>query len=221
MLTPNSTTGCPNLEKVLLKVLDRVKDPVRNQTLLSLWRETNKKIGGLGAGSDYVAFQDMAGTSSLDLGFDGPAYPYHSCHDNFEWMTKFGDPGFQYHTALAEVWALLILEMADSPILPLDIETYAHHIHDYVGNLDKYVKTKGHKEHTLDLKSLHAATDFLSEAASEFHGWDEAWREIVYAQNGFESNVMAIKRVSHNTRLANFDTDLLDIDGGVSVSTLP
>lgn len=209
-------SGCPNFGKVLDNVLDRVSDPVRNQTLQSIWRETSNKIRGLGAGSDYVAFQNMAGTSSLDIGFQGPAFPYHSCYDNYEWITKFGDPGFQYHKALAEVLALLILELSDSPILPLDNELYATHIRGYIEDLEKYVKEKGKKKHTLDLRPLQAASTILSQAANQFHAWDEAWSEVVIEQGGFESNVMAIQRISHNGRLAGFDSSLLDIDGGVS-----
>lgn len=210
--------GCPSFEPALVKVLGRVGDPARNKTLYSVWKETNNRIRGLGAGSDYVAFQDMAGTSSLDLSFAGPAFPYHSCYDNFDWMTKFGDPGFQHHKALTEVLALLILELADSPILPLDNEIYATHIRGYVEVLDQYVGLRGQKKHTLDLKPLQNAANVLYQAANQFHGWEKAWREVVIGQGGFESNAMAIKRISHNTRLADFDTDLLDIDGGVSCS---
>ena len=204
-------SGCPNFEKVLLSVLDRVSDPVRNKTLLSVWKESNARIQSLGAG-DGVAFQHMAGTSSLDIGFDGPPFPYHSCYDNFEWMIKFGDPEFEHHTALAQVLALLILELADSPMLPLDNKIYAHRVQSYIKDLENYSKNK----HPLNLKPLYAAADVFSVAADEFHAWYEAWSEIVYAENGFESNVMAIERMSHNTRLANFDTNLLDVDGGVS-----
>ena len=212
--------GCPSFEPALVKVLGRVGDPARNKTLYSVWKETNNRIRGLGAGSDYVAFQDMAGTSSLDLSFNGPAYPYHSCYDNFEWMTNFGDPGFQHHKALTEVLALLILELADSPILPLNNEIYATYIRGYVEELDHYVRAKGKEKHTLDLKPLQNAANVLHQAANQFHGWEKAWREVVIGQGGFESNAMAIKRISHNTRLADFDTELLDIDGGVSYSML-
>ena len=203
-----------------MKVLGRVGDPARNKTLYSVWKETNNRIGGLGAGSDYVAFQDMAGTSSLDLSFTGPAFPYHSCYDNFEWMTKFGDPGFQHHKALTEVLVLLILDLADSPILPLDNEIYATNIRGYVEELDRYVGAKGNMKHTLDLKPLKNAANILYQAANQFHRWEKAWREVVISQGGFESNAMAIKRISHNTRLADFDTDLLDIDGGVSCCSI-
>lgn len=64
----------PVFGQALLRVLDRTSDPVRNQTLRSIWDEENSKIEGLGVGSDYVAFQDIAGTSSIDLGFGGPPY---------------------------------------------------------------------------------------------------------------------------------------------------
>ena len=208
--------GCPSFQKVLAKVLGRVDDPVRNKSLHSIWQEEKNQIGGLGAGSDFVAFQDMAGTSSLDLSFDGLPYPYHSCYDNFEWMARYGDPDFKYHTALAQVWALLILEMADSPILPLDTEHYASRVKEYVNDLDKYIKYKGNKKQSLQLQPLHQAADTFSRAANQFHAWDKAWEDVVYGQGGFESSVMAINRISHNTRLASFDTDLLDVDGGVS-----
>ena len=210
-------SGCPSFETILLNVLDRVDDPVKNQSLRSLWDEKKRHLGGLGAGSDHVAFQDMAGTSSIDMTFAGPPFPYHSCYDNFEWMSQFGDPGFQYHKTLAQVWALLILQMADAPLIPFDYEAYARYAKGYVADLEKYVSSKGEKTQRLDFKPLHDAVDLFANNAGEFHHWDKAWRDIVYSQGGFESNVMALKRVSHNTRMVDFETNLLDIDGGVSV----
>lgn len=213
-------SGCPSFEGVLLNILERVDDPIKNRTLRAMWEEKSRTLGGLGAGSDHVAFQDMAGTSSIDMGFTGAPFPYHSCYDNFEWMDKFGDPGFQYHKIMARVWALLILEMADAPLLPFDYEAYGRYVKGYVTDLEQYSASKGGKEHILEFKPLREAADLLATNAREFHHWDKAWRDIVYGQGGFESNVMAIKRVSHNTRMANFETNLLDVDGGVS-SLLP
>jgi len=220
--TQFEAAACPIFERALLRVLDRVTDPIKNQTLRSIWDEKSTKLQGLGADSDYVAFQDMAGTSSIDFGFRGPPFPYHSCYDNFEWMKKFGDPGFQYHTLTAQIWALLILEMADTPVLPFDMETYAASVMGYVVDLEKYVEAKSapitssNPDPPLDLQPLHDAADSFVENAAEFHTWDRIWSETVYGGGGFESNVMAIKRMSHNTRMANFETHLLDVDGGVS-----
>ena len=220
--TDFEAAGCPVFEPALLRVLGRVTDPIKDRTLRSIWEEGASKLGGLGAGSDYVAFQDMAGVSSLDFGFQGPAYPYHSCYDNFEWMTKFGDPGFRYHTLMAQIWALLILEMADTPVLPFDMEAYAKAVKGYVDDLEKYVMTKDTPS-PLDLSSLHDAADTFITNAAEFHTWDRTWSEAVNDADGLEGTVTAIKRMSHNTRMANFDTHLLDlsVDGGVCLSYSP
>ena len=215
--------ACPLFEQALLRVLDRTSDPVQNRTLRSLWDEKKSTLQGLGAGSDYVAFQDMAGVSSIDIGFRGAPYPYHSCYDNFEWMRTYGDPGFEYHKTIAQVWALLILEMADRPVLPLDFEVYSRAVKNYIAELEAYADSKGapwkglEADALFDLTLLHAAADEFVENAKEFHDWDRAWAAEVYGNGGFESNVVAIKRISHNTRMANFETNLLDVDGGVSV----
>lgn len=205
----------PLFEKALLQVLDRTTDPVANKTLRSIWNEKKSKLQGLGAGSDYVAFQDMAGTSSIDIAFGGPPYLQHSCYDNFEWMRKYGDTDFQYHKTLAEIWALLILEMADTRILPFDLNAYARALRGYTEDLETYARTKGAMKHKFVLKPLYQSVAELAKNAHDFHEWDPAWAEAFYAQREVESNVMAIKRMSHNTRMANFETNLLDVDGGV------
>ncbi|KAI9871808.1 MAG: hypothetical protein M1830_002429 [Pleopsidium flavum] len=123
---------------------------------------------------------------------------------------------------MAQIWALLILEMADTPVLPFDMEAYAASVKEYVVDLEEYVGTKtapvkrSNEDSPLNLSPLHEAADSFIENAAEFHTWDRIWSEVVYGGGGFESNVMAIKRMSHNTRMANFETHLLDVDGGVS-----
>ena len=64
-------SASPVLQTAMLRVMESVADPVNNKTLRALWAEKGSALQGLGAGSDYVAFQDMAGTSSLDMGFSG------------------------------------------------------------------------------------------------------------------------------------------------------
>ncbi|KAG4217166.1 hypothetical protein PC116_g34353, partial [Phytophthora cactorum] len=125
----------PMFRKVIYKVIDRVFDPILNATLRTLWDERNGELEGLGAGSDYVAFQDIAGTSSIDIRFGGAAHPYHSSYDNFAWMDRVGDQGFIYHNLLSQVLGLLILELSDKPILPFDMGNYALALGRYLGNL--------------------------------------------------------------------------------------
>ncbi|KAI9737015.1 MAG: hypothetical protein M1834_000604 [Cirrosporium novae-zelandiae] len=214
-----TAAGSPLFQKPLLHVLDRVSDPLSNQTLRTIWDHEGKKLEGLGAGSDYVAFQDLAGTSSIDLTFDGPKFPYHSCYENFDWMTQFGDPGFLYHKAMGQIIALLILELSDRPILPYDMVAYSDAILGYVNDISSYAShriskaEKDGRKPTLDLSRLFDAAKGFQKNSREFHDWDNTWETMVYG-SGFENNVMAIKRMSHNSRMANFETHLLDLEDG-------
>ena len=227
--------GAPSLRRSLVHALDRVVDPSDNGTLKQLWQKAGSKLEGLGAGSDYVAFQDMAGTSSIDFGFEGPeyGYPYHSCYETFEWMQKFGDPDFSYHTALAQVWALLILDLADTPIVPLDLIEYTSSIKTYIKRLqadveDAIAAARGLSElspevfardtHGLDLAPLREAANKAARQAEKFHHFEEIWSSNVLGSGGIESMNFAFQRLKYNERISHFDSDLLDLpetdDGG-------
>lgn len=210
-------SASPIFQKALLRVLGRTSDPMRNQTLLELWNNSGSRLEGLGAGSDYVAFQDIAGTSSIDIGFDGPPNPYHSVYDNFEWMDKVGDPGFQYHAVLAQVWALLILEMADELVVPFDMKAYSAAITKGAIDLQNWVEDKGVNQEgnvQWNFEPLREAVLQFDRDAAAFSKWELDWETIVYGSGGFETSVLAAHRLSHNTRMANFETHLLDLEKG-------
>lgn len=210
-------SASPVFGESLRRVLDRVVNPARNATLGTLWAQNKSKLEGLGAGSDYVAFQDIAGTSSIDFGFKGDRFPYHSVYDNFEWMDRFGDPGFQYHTMLGQVWGLLILEMCDRPNLPFDMPAYADSIVQYVEDLDAWASSKGANgagKPRWDIGPLRAAASKMVGDADVFEKWEQDWETMVMNSGGFESAVMGKHRLSHNDRAANFDTLLLDLEKG-------
>lgn len=205
----------PLFSAPLRHVLSRVEDPIANVTLQRLWDEQNQELEGLGAGSDYVAFQDLAGTSSIDFGFGDDAnehgFPYHSCHETFEWMQKFGDPGFKYHKTLAQIWALLILEISDRPIIPFDMNNYAAAVKQYIDTLESDVASTSGK---LNTTTLREAGDVFAREADRFHQFDEFWsQQVLAASGGYESTAFAIQRIEHNERASRFETDLLDIVG--------
>lgn len=211
--------GSPIFEKALVRILDRVWDPSGAGSIGGAWNNSNRSLAGLGAGSDYVAFQDIVGTSSIDMFFKGEGFPYHSCYDNFEWMAKFGDPEFFYHKAIGEIWALLLFELADKPIIPFDLNGYATALNKYINDLEIYVqaKTAGPQKRdgpSLDLGPLRNAASTLTEQAQAFHAFDPTWRDFFFGSGGFESGSLAQQRVEHNERLAHFETDLLDLAEG-------
>jgi len=83
------------------------------------------RLDPLGSGSDYTAFLDHLGVPSLDFGFEGRYGVYHSVFDNFQWMSRYGDPEFLYHTAAARLFGLMAMRLASAEVVPLRFSSYA------------------------------------------------------------------------------------------------
>ncbi|TPX17809.1 uncharacterized protein E0L32_002910 [Thyridium curvatum] len=221
-------SGSPVFQKLLLSILKRVGDPHVNQTLRELWDAGGRRIEGLAADSDYVAFQDMAGTSSLDLRFEGPeppgsgggSYPAHSAYDGFDWVDRVGDPGFVYHAMLAQVLSLLVLELADRPVLPFDMAAYANALQKWTADLAGFLDGKVHPgpaDPPFDLSRLSAAANAVTDAVREFQEWEGTWEARVLQANGWEPMGLGGQRLEYNDRMSRFEADLLDVDvnGGI------
>lgn len=223
--------GSPVFRRMLLRALDRVADLNFNTTLRELWDRRGGRLDALGASSDYVAFQDIAGTSSLDLSFqpaDGrPGYPYHSSYDNFDWMDRVGDPGFAYHGMVAQVVALLVLELADRPVLPFDMPAYADALARWVAELEQWTGQRGRegiKEGETAFEGygkLKTAVETVAAAVREFVQWEVRWETTVLANNHWEGLGLGRERAEYNKRMGMFETNLLDLEvgGGVSILT--
>lgn len=210
--------GSPMFQHAWLHVLDRLSDPRENKTLKELWETKDSKMGNLNAGSDHVAFQSIAGTSSIDFGFtsdhkEGHASNpmAHSCYETLTWMKKYIDPDFQYHSLLAQIWVLLILELAQEPIMPLKIDDYARSLQEEGQNLLDWTESVGNG---YDIEIFQPLVDSLSmfkKKADDFHKWEAYWYNQVYATGGFETQTVTMQRVAHNGKIAKFESDLLDL----------
>lgn len=243
-------SGSPVFTSAWQRALKRVIDPSTNKTLEHAWLASHSSIGNLGAGSDYVAFQDFAGTSSFDFGFQSEEEHrdmLHSCFETFEWVERFVDPKFELHAALAQVWVLLILELAQEPILPFNMRDYALMLQREAEELKEWARTKstssapltslnhekemGKKGKFSDriFEPLFAEIKTFVDHAAEFHEWEEIWYNQVYGAGGFEGPALMMQRASHNAKMADFDTALLDLprgkedvgDHGVSFAYIP
>ncbi len=86
----------------------------------------------LGSGSDYTVFLNFLGIPVVDFGFTGPYGVYHSIYDDHLWVARFGDPGFSFQTAVARIWGVIALRLANADIVPLDAVAYASALREYV-----------------------------------------------------------------------------------------
>ena len=101
-----------------------------------------------------------SGIASLDLGFCGEGDGggiYHSLYDSWDHYNRFGDPGFKYGVALAQVAGHMVLRIADADVLPMRFGDFADTLDRYVGELHKLVDaTKKDTEAQHKLLAMHA-----------------------------------------------------------------
>lgn len=217
--TTFTASASPLLQTALMNVLERVEDPRTNETLRSLWGDN--PLPGLGAGGDYVAWQDHAGVSSIDMRFSGDGFPRHSCYDNYKWMVTRGDPDFSYHKAMAQVLVLLILEVADTPQLPFNMTNYALALETYAGELQGFIHKKiedlASGNAHVDLKNLTEAIEAAKVRLAEFDNRHEPWMDQVGTVMGGLDSYGTVHRNSRNARMSNFEEHLLDLEPGGGV----
>jgi N-acetylated-alpha-linked acidic dipeptidase len=154
--------GTQDLEGVVSAVARDINDPEKN---ISIWerahlrgimrakdaeergqirKRATLRVEALGDGSDYTAFQDHAGISSLDIGFGGEdeGTQYHSIYDDFYWYTHFADTDFAYGRVLAQTAGTTMMRIADADLLPYDYAPQAEAIAKYETDLEKLLKDK-------------------------------------------------------------------------------
>ncbi|KAG9256064.1 uncharacterized protein F5Z01DRAFT_650938 [Emericellopsis atlantica] len=136
----------PTLHGLLRASVHKVQSPNQTtpgQTVGDLW---SGDLPPLGSGSDFTAFQDYAGVPCMALTFTSgeadPVYHYHSNYDSFHWMEQFGDKGFAYHKAMAQLIGVIVANLVDSVVLQFGAANYADALDEY---LDK-VEAKLHDE---------------------------------------------------------------------------
>jgi N-acetylated-alpha-linked acidic dipeptidase len=152
--------GSHTLEKFVNEVAREVTDPQKRITVWERLRarrifegsaderkeareRADLRISALGSGSDYTPFLQHLGVASLNVGFGGEdgGGSYHSVYDSFDHYTRFGDPGFDYGVALAQVAGRVVLRFAEADTLPLDFGNFTDTVARYVQEVTRLAET--------------------------------------------------------------------------------
>ncbi|KAK6232367.1 hypothetical protein SCA6_002440 [Theobroma cacao] len=196
----------PQLDDLIFEVTKKVKDPDSDvATIYDKWTTMNRisNIDRLsGVDSDFAPFLHHAGVSSVDI-YYGRDFPvYHTAFDSFNWMINFADPFFWRHVAVAGVWGLLGLHLADDPVLPLNYLSYAKQLQEHKDVLSSFV------DGSMSLTPLDASIQELASAAKRAN--DEAKRLM---EQGFTDDLLVLKVRALNDRLMLAERGFLDTDG--------
>ncbi|XP_078516907.1 aminopeptidase NAALADL1 [Lissotriton helveticus] len=171
--------GTPPVQSVIFKASQQVKIPNNNAvTVYDNWKRFFNRtsptygpipsLGTLGAGSDYAPFIHYLGISSMDLAYTydrskttARIYPaYHTAYDTFDYASRFIDPGFTSHQAVARTAGNILLRLADSLILPLNVS-------DYGETLDAFFKA-AFTEYNTGLTACNIQLTPLEESIAKF-----------------------------------------------------
>jgi N-acetylated-alpha-linked acidic dipeptidase len=156
------TGGTQDLERFISNVARDIQDPETKMTAFERAHlesiasaktadekkerrnRTNLVVDALGDGSDFTAFQDFAGISTLNIEYGGEddGTQYHSIYDDFYWYTHFVDTDFVYGRALAQTIGTAMMRLADADLIPVDYSPQAEAISKYETELEKLLKDK-------------------------------------------------------------------------------
>ncbi|MDP9202309.1 MAG: M20/M25/M40 family metallo-hydrolase [Gemmatimonadota bacterium] len=142
--------GSPSLRALLRDVARKVPDPGGQGSVYDVWRKRanlaadtlEPQMGDPGGGSDFAGFYNHLGIPIADWGFGGPAGVYHSAYDSYHWMTKFGDPTFEFHAANARIGTAALLRIANAEILPYDYVEYARTMRRFGSQVERAIADK-------------------------------------------------------------------------------
>nr|XP_043632513.1 probable glutamate carboxypeptidase AMP1 [Erigeron canadensis] len=196
----------PQLDDILVEVTKKVADPeFADSTLFEKWKTTSdfpmiQRLSDVF--SDFSPFLHHAGVPSIDL-YYGKDFPvYHTAFDSYEWMVKYGDPFFHRHVAVAGVWGLLALHLADDPILPFNYVSYAAQLQNHTQSLHKLL------EGDVSLHPITSAIQELTVVAKQVEDETKKMRE-----DETKGHVSILKRRILNDRLMFAERGFLDSDG--------
>jgi N-acetylated-alpha-linked acidic dipeptidase len=140
-------------ERARLTAIGEAKNAEERSTIRG---NNDLELYALGDGSDFAAFQDYAGISTVDMGFGGEddADQYHSIYDDFYWYTHFVDTDFSYGRTLAQTEGTNVLRIADAELVPVNYAPQAEAIAKYENELETILKDKQDEiaERNLELK---------------------------------------------------------------------
>ena len=165
--------GSPSLKPLFRAAARVVPDPTGPGSVYDVWLRrhngdtTALTLGNLGGGSDFAGFYHHIGIPSGGIGFDGPDGIYHSMYDSYDWMSRFGDPGYKSHRAGSQLVAVILGRLANSDILPLDYATFGVEMTALVTQLDSGI-TRKEWGTSVNTQGLKDALDHFTAVARAF-----------------------------------------------------
>ncbi len=164
-------SALPLLKSVMKTAASEVPQAGRHAKL-SAWEAWEERaghapeLGNPGGGSDHLPFMSYLGIPVAAFGAGGsPGVSYHSNYETIAWYQQVVGKDYEGARMLARIGNMLLLHLADDPLLPLDPAHYAPTLRGHLDVLAKRVDTDAFRE---ALAPLYARIDALEKEATRF-----------------------------------------------------
>ncbi|KAM8976157.1 N-acetylated-alpha-linked acidic dipeptidase 2 isoform 2-T2 [Pelodytes ibericus] len=171
----------------LTKQISSPDEGFENKSLYESWLQKDPsvdqadlpRINKLGSGSDFEAYFQRLGLASgrarytKNMKTDKYSnYPlYHTVYETFHLVERFYDPTFKKQLAVAQIRGSLVYEIADSPIIPFNVQDYGEELKKYADNIEKLAKKNEAKmlPYNVAFEPLFSAIQNFTNAANGLH----------------------------------------------------
>ncbi|XP_072243611.1 aminopeptidase NAALADL1 [Leuresthes tenuis] len=206
-------SGMPSMQNIIFKAAKQVSAPgVDSASVYDNWlRYFNRtsptyglipNVGYLtGAGSDYAAFVHYLGIASMDMSYTydrsktkARIYPaYHTAYDTFDYASKFIDPGFLSHQAVARTAGNILIRLADSLVLPLNCS-------DYAESLENYLNTAVNL-YEVQLKAGNISMEPLKHAVASFRRAANHLNQMIHSSDLPNETPLKVRKINDQLML--------------------
>lgn len=208
----------PFLHKAIKDALGKVKHDDKT-SLLDLYKQQNNGQDFISYNmvedKNYLPFINGMNFPSIEIKFEGVDYPKNSCFDDFAFFENLQiDKDMQKHKNMVELLGVLILDLAESPLIPYDFVDCNNYIIDAAKDLEKYSaniinKLDQPNKPVIHFDGLNKAIESMRLSGNEYENFQKGWTKYVEESGSMEPSILAMKRWKWNENIISFNQRFL------------
>jgi N-acetylated-alpha-linked acidic dipeptidase len=158
-------SSSPSLKSAIIEASHAVMHPDTGTPMYETWHgnrdQPEPHVGNLGGGSDHVPFYMHLGIPSAAVSISGRVPIYHTNYDSFWFYETFIDSTFRYGPALAGVYGVLALRLANADLIPYDLKRYGNDLYHHLTQMSIHTREL---HHPADFENLFERITALQQA---------------------------------------------------------
>lgn len=206
----------PLFQKTVYGAVEKVISMNSSSHILFDPSKINYKLTSLSSAYNLIEHFNI-GAISMKLTNDASKslvsqYAKNSCMDTFKNFKDNGiDPDMSKHVFMTKLVAEVAIAIADTPILPYEVEHMIEKIRVNMEAVKQYVNENGRNLNFGAFDQYVAAIKIIGEQNSAF---TKTWYDICDGGRGPEPSILSVNRWDWNAKLLLMNKVMINIDGG-------